>query len=146
MNFDPRANSADLMRLCRVSDEEHMVERAICKAVYVYHANLLGWTCRCSGYRQVVEELGNALRLWVFQSAPVGDKDLWKWIALITANAARRGKLEHLQTDAMMSLLALEDSNQGWEQMQTVTKKFLYHSRLDREWKSCWDRAKIHEI
>ncbi|KAJ9605016.1 hypothetical protein H2200_010405 [Cladophialophora chaetospira] len=144
MNFDPRANSAELMRLCRVSDEGHIIERAICKAVYIYHANLLGWTCRCSGYRQVVEELGHALRLWVFREA--WNKNLWKWLALITANAARRGKLEHLQTEAMTSLLAMDESDKEWEQLRTVTKEFLYHSKLEREWKSCWDQAQIATV
>ncbi|KIX07005.1 uncharacterized protein Z518_04981 [Rhinocladiella mackenziei CBS 650.93] len=55
--YDPRANSAHAMRLCRVSGEAHRVESAICKALFVYHANILNWTCRCSGYRRIVREL-----------------------------------------------------------------------------------------
>ncbi len=112
----------------------------ICKAVYIYHANLLGWTCRCSGYRQVVEELGSALRFWDFRET--WSRDLWTWLALITANAARRGKMEHLQMEVMMSLFALSDDVQDWDSMRKVTKSFLYHSKLDREWKLCWDMAK----
>ncbi|KIW72343.1 hypothetical protein PV04_00542 [Phialophora macrospora] len=138
-NFDPRANSADLMRLCRVSSEENAVERAICKAVYIYYANLLGWTCRCSGYRRMVEELGNTLRAWDFQET--WDKGLWKWLALVTANAARRGKLQQLQTEMMTGLLALGGSGQDWKSVQLETQKFLFHSKLGREWEMCWDMA-----
>ncbi|EXJ65077.1 hypothetical protein A1O7_01417 [Cladophialophora yegresii CBS 114405] len=139
MTFDPRANSADLMRLCRIAGKDCAVERAVCKAVYVYHANLLGWTCRCSGYRRVVEELGTALRRWDFHKT--WDKDLWKWLALVTANAARRGKLQHLQTEVMTSLFASSGSGQDWKSVQTATKKFLYHSALSQEWEICWHMA-----
>ncbi|ETI29032.1 hypothetical protein G647_01485 [Cladophialophora carrionii CBS 160.54] len=137
--FDPRANSADLMRLCRISGEEYAVERAVCKAVYVYHANLLGWTCRCSGYRRVVEELGTALRSWDFHKP--WDRDLWKWLALVTANAARRGKLQHLQAEVMTSLFASSGSEQDWKSVQLATNKFLFHRTLGREWEMCWDIA-----
>ncbi|OCT46770.1 hypothetical protein CLCR_01883 [Cladophialophora carrionii] len=139
MTFDPRANSADLMRLCRISGEEYAVERAVCKAVYVYHANLLGWTCRCSGYRRVVEELGTALRSWDFHKT--WDRDLWKWLALVTANAARRGKLQHLQAELMTRLFASGSSEQDWKSVQLATKKFLFHRTLGREWEMCWDMA-----
>jgi hypothetical protein len=138
-NFDPRANSADLMRLCRASSQEHAVERAICKAVYVYYANLLGWTCRCSGYRRVVGELASALRSWDFQET--WDRDLWKWLALVTANAARRGKLQHFQAEVMAGLFALGGSGQDWKSVQMAAKKFLFHNKLGREWEMCWDMA-----
>ena len=138
-SFDPQANSAELIRLCRLVDDSRVAERAICKALYIYHANLLGWTCRCSGYRRVVEELGETLRLWQFRE--LWDRDLWKWLALMTANAARRGKLQHLQTDVMASLLGLENAMQDWKSMQEVTQKFLSHCKLDWEWKLCWDTA-----
>jgi hypothetical protein len=135
-NFDPRANSAELMRLCRVVGEENLVETAICKAIYVYHANLLGWTCRCSGYRRVVEELGEALHRW--ESRKTWDRELWQWLAMITANAARRGKMQKLQIEVMAWLFAAEDTARDWESMEETTKRFLSHSRLGREWKLCW--------
>lgn len=140
VNFDPRANSAKFMRLCRVSDDEHVIERTVCKALYIYHANLLGWSCRCSGYRRAVDELGDALRFWVFRES--WDRDLWTWLALMTANAARRGKLAYLQMEVMARFLTLDDPSHDWEYLQSVTKKFLFHRVLDHEWKICWDTAK----
>ncbi|KIW96669.1 uncharacterized protein Z519_02060 [Cladophialophora bantiana CBS 173.52] len=139
MSFDPRLHSAQIMRLCRLSNEERKVERAVCKALFIYYANLLGWTCRCSGYRRIVEELGDALRCWLFEEAWA--RDLGEWLALLTANAARRGRLDYLQMEMMAKLVAREYPAQGWESVRAGLKKFLLHSRLEREWKQCWEAA-----
>jgi hypothetical protein len=139
--FDPRANSAELMRLCRVSDDQHIVERSICQAIYVLHAHLLGWTCRCSGYRRVVEELGHTVRSW--SSQPLWDRDLWRWLTMITANAARRGKMQTLQADLMSDLLNEIGSPRDWESLRQAMQTFLYHSKLGLEWKLCWEAATV---
>ncbi|KIX95922.1 uncharacterized protein Z520_08177 [Fonsecaea multimorphosa CBS 102226] len=140
-SLDPRLQSAQVMRLCRVSAAGRKMERAICKAVFIYHANLLGWTCRCSGYRRIVEELGDALRLWVFEEP--WDRELWEWLALVTANAARRGQLQHLQMEVMAKFVSLGYPTPEWDFIRGVLKKFLLHSRLEREWKFCWETAMI---
>ncbi|OAP62404.1 hypothetical protein AYL99_04607 [Fonsecaea erecta] len=140
MSLDPRLQSARVMRLCRVSAAGHNVEQAICKAVFVYHAHLLGWTCRCSGYRRIVEELGDTLRFWTFGKP--WDTELWKWLALVTANAARRGQLHHLQMELMDRFVNLDSPAPGWDSIREVLTKFLFHSRLGREWKLCWETAR----
>ncbi|KIW30513.1 uncharacterized protein PV07_06254 [Cladophialophora immunda] len=141
MSLDPRLQSAQVMKLCRVSTPGHNVERAICKAVFIYYANLLGWTCRCSGYRRIVEELGDALRFWVFEES--WDRDLWEWLALVTANAARRGQLHYLQMEVMAKFVALGSPVAGWDSIRGGLQKFLLHTRLEREWKFCWETATV---
>lgn len=140
MEFDPRANSAQIMRLCRVSSQQRPVERAICKALFIYHANLLNWTCRCSGYQRVVQELAEELRVWESRETWAGD--LWIWLSLLTANAARRSTLYQLQMQVMARLMALDSRAYDWESTLKVLQRFLLNSKLKREWKLCWDSAK----
>lgn len=137
MRFDPRANSAQAMRLCRISSRNHPVERAICKAIFVYHANMLNWTCRCSGYRRIVEELAEAVRYCNYHER--WSRDLWSWLSLLTANAARRSFLQQLQVEMTAKFLALNIDLDSWESVQSLLRKFLLHSRMDREWKLCWE-------
>ncbi|KIW84458.1 hypothetical protein Z517_03708 [Fonsecaea pedrosoi CBS 271.37] len=141
VSFDPRLQSAQVMRLCRISAAERKIETAICKTVFIYHANLLGWTCRCSGYRRIVEELGDVLRSWVFEET--WDRELWEWLAVVTANAARRGQLHSLQMEVMTKLMTLGDPALGWDGVRRQLKKFLLHSKLEREWKLSWETAMI---
>ncbi|EXJ79317.1 hypothetical protein A1O3_08819 [Capronia epimyces CBS 606.96] len=103
IGFDPRANSAKLMRLCRHSGRSRTVESTICKVLFIYHANLLNWTCRCSGYRRLVGELTEAVRLCDTQET--WSRSFWSWAALITANAARRGGQEQCQFDVMAKFM-----------------------------------------
>ena len=140
MSFDPRANSAKAMKMCRISRPDRVVERALCKALFVYHANLLGWTCRCSGYRRIVAELADALRLCDYQ-AP-GRKGFWSWLTLLTANAARRSGLQQLQAEMMTKFVAFNNEGMGsWDLVQALLKRFLLHSKLSREWRMCWETA-----
>lgn len=135
--FDPRANGAQVMRLCRVSDSDHRAERSICMALFIYHANILNWTNKCSGLRLVIEELGDILLLWDF--GHTWDKNLLIWLCFITGNAARRANLARLHTQLMDKAMALSEEKQTWEVIHKMLESFLVHSRLDREWKMCWN-------
>ncbi|KIW20828.1 hypothetical protein PV08_01406 [Exophiala spinifera] len=131
--FDPRMNNARAMRL---SSCHEILERAICKALYLYHANVLGWSCRCAVYQSTVLDLAAILQTNTLEDA--GHQELWMWLALLTANAARRGKLEQVQNEILAKLAT--GAERYWS-IGTVIEKFLVHSMLEREWKQCWELA-----
>jgi len=143
LDFDPRSNSSQAMRICRVSSEKHAIEKAICKGLYIYHANILAWSHRCAGYLRIIEEMADTICSLEVEDAEL--RDFWSWLSLLIANAARRGCLYQAQVDVMAKYMALNKEGQAWESIQVNSKRFIWHSGLDREWKMCWEMAKKAE-
>ncbi|KAI1613677.1 hypothetical protein EDD36DRAFT_204279 [Exophiala viscosa] len=139
LSFDPRSNSAKAMRLCR--DSNFTVERIICKALYIFHANILAWSCRCSGYRHVLNELADTLCSDELVQTSHGG--IWSWITMITANGARRAGMGQIQNEVMAKFL---DVNEGrdWASVIRTMRFFLSHSAFEREWECCWETAVKH--
>ena len=141
--FDPRANSALVMELCRVSSQQKHWERALCRALYVYHANILNWSCRCTGYKRVVGELAedlssaNPQKQW--------EMNFWSWMSLLISNAARKGALPHLQSEAMGKFFGWNSREKTWDEVEKALRGVLFHTRSIGEWKLCW-RAGINHI
>lgn len=136
LDFDPRSNSAEAMRLCRASS--FPLERMICKALYIFHANMLGWSCRCSGYRHVLDELADTL--CSDELPQTGYGEVWSWVAMITANGARRAGMGQIQHVVMAKILDVNESR-GWGAIRDIMRTFLSHSTFEREWKQCWEKA-----
>ncbi|KAK5461381.1 hypothetical protein LTS15_003444 [Exophiala xenobiotica] len=136
--FDPRSNNAEAMRL---ASSHAMLERSISKALFLCHANILNWSCRCAVYKITVLDLAETLRSDMLEKA--GYEELWIWLVLVTANAARRGRLESVQSELLEKLVASRDCQ--WGSIRDVLSKFLLHSKLEKEWKQCWEMAKITE-
>ncbi|KAJ9643145.1 hypothetical protein H2204_002040 [Knufia peltigerae] len=134
--FDPRLNNARIMRL---SSCHETLERAIGKGLFLYHANLLGWSCRCAVYRSTLFDLASILQTNKLETT--GHRELWIWLAFIAANAARRGRLEQVQNEILAKLTTGVD--QDWPSVSTVLGKFLVHSKLENEWKQCWELASM---
>jgi hypothetical protein len=139
VEFDPRANSSLLIQWCRISSEGRNLERALCKALFVYHANILNWTCRCAGYKRIMGELLEAVRTCNPQE--FWEIDFWLWMCLLAANGARRGALQQVQAEFMDNFLRLNRQKYTWVSIQGLFTGFLLHSSLISEWKLCWDMA-----
>lgn len=144
IDFDPRANAAMVMELCRTVDQQYHLERALCKALYIYHANILHWTCRCSGYKRVVRELADN----VLSASPQKqwEVDFWSWISLLITNAARRGSMPQLQSEAMTKFFSWSSRDQTWSDVADKLGEFLYHSGLGGEWELCWAAGISHIV
>ncbi|KAK5554311.1 hypothetical protein LTR46_007509 [Exophiala xenobiotica] len=136
--FDPRSNNAEAMRL---ASSKPMLERSISKALFLCHANILNWSCRCAVYKSTVLDLAETLRSDMLEKA--GYEELSIWLVLVTANAARRGRLERVQSELLQKLVASRDCQ--WGSIREVLSKFLLHSKLEKEWKQCWEMAKVTE-
>lgn len=139
VGYDPRSNSAQAMTICRVSGEKHAIERAVCKVLYIYHANLLNWSSRCAGYLRIIGELAEDIRSREVEDMEMGT--FWSWASMVTANAARRAGLEHVQADLMAKFMVLDPEARTWESAQAGLKRFVSHCELEREWKTCWETA-----
>ncbi|KAK4945293.1 hypothetical protein LTR10_015452 [Elasticomyces elasticus] len=139
LSFDPRSNSAEAMRLCRASNLT--LERTICKALYILHANILAWSCRCSGYRHVLEELSETLCSDELSQRGYGE--VWSWLAMVTANGARRAAMGRIQEEVMSKF---QDVNEGrdWASIICTMRFFLSHSTFEREWERCWETGVKH--
>lgn len=133
-SFDPRLNNARIMKLSACHE---MLERAICKALFLYHANVLGWSCRCAVYRSTVFDLAAMLQTNKLEGA--GYQEVWTWLALVAANAARRGKIEQVQNEILAKFTT--GTHRYWPSVSAVLGKFLVHSKLESEWKQCWELA-----
>jgi len=140
LGFDPRSNSAQAMRICRVSSEEHVIERAICKGLYIYHANILGWSHRCAGYLHIIGEIADTICSLEVEGLEMSG--FWSWLSLLIANAARRGGMYQAQVDVMAKYMAFNREVQDWESVRVNLKRFVWYSGLDREWKMCWEMAR----
>lgn len=139
VGYDPRSNSAQAMTICRVPSEKHAMERTVCKVLYVYHANLLNWSSRCAGYLRIISELAEDMGSREVEDVEMGA--FWSWTAMVTANAARRAGLKHVQADLMAQFMVLHPEARTWESVQAGLKRFLSHGGLEREWQMCWETA-----
>lgn len=144
IDFDPRANAAMVMELCRTVDHQYQMERALCKTLFIYHANILHWTCRCSGYKRLVRELADN----VLSADPKKqwEVDFWSWMSLLIANAARRGSLPHLQSETMNKFFGWSGRDQDWDEVSDNLGAFLYPSGLGGEWRLCWAAGLSHIV
>jgi hypothetical protein len=144
IDFDPRANAAMVMELCRTVDHQYHMERALCKALFIYHANILHWTCRCSGYKRIVRELADT----VLSAHPKKqwEVDFWSWMSLLITNSARRGSLPQLQAEVMTKFFSWSGRDQDWDEVTEKLGAFLYHSGLGGEWRLCWAAGLSHIV
>lgn len=144
IDFDPRANTAMVMELCRTLDQQRYIEKVLCKALFIYYANILHWTCRCSGYKRVTSELADN----VLSARPQKPWELafWSWMSLLITNAARRGSLPQLQSDTMNKFFSWMGRNQDWDEIMDTLKAFVFHDGLGGEWRLCWSAGMSHIV
>jgi hypothetical protein len=144
VDFDPRANTAMVMELCRTLGQQRHIERALCKALFIYYANILHWTCRCSGYKRVVRELAD--NVLSAQPQKQWEVDFWSWMSLLITNAARRGSLPQLQSETMTKFFSWTGRDQTWDEVVDTLRAFLFHGGLGGEWRLCWAAGISHIV
>jgi len=144
IDFDPRATTAMVMELCRILDQQRYLEKALCKALFIYYANILHWTCRCSGYKRVVSELAD--NVLSAQPRKPWEVAFWSWMSLLITNAARRGSLSQLQSDTIDKFFTWQGRTQDWDEIVETLKTILFHGGLGGEWRLCWSAGMSHIV
>ena len=137
--YDPRATLATMMRFSRTLGHPRSIQRCISRALAILHANVLCYSCKGLGYQVLLQELANVIRNIV----PISklEKELWTWITLLAANAAKMNCLFELQDELMARLFDFSEDNTDWERVRIKAQKFLWHRKLSNEWKECWIQA-----
>jgi hypothetical protein len=150
LQCDPRQNAAIATRYSRRLGTPNSIERCICRCLVVLHANILNWSCRCTGYQRVLGELAAIIanrRLLQIDQGREDDEDeeFWSWVTLVTANAARRGAKPDLQAELISSFFTFSVQNVYWNYVKLTAKKYLWPEALSKDLEQCW-RQGMHSI